>query len=509
MEILTRSTSLENAEIQENTRTFTARAVPYNTPTEIWDGYTEEFSRGALEPAALGIKLRLEHETTIGVIESVEDREDGAYITAKISETTAGNDAYALLRDGALNAVSVGFQPLEDEYDPENSRHVIRKRARLHEVSLVTFPAYEGAKVEEVRNTNPEKENKVTTENPEITELRAGLDALTQEVRAAAAPAQPVMHPLAQYRSAGEYMKAYLTQPELREDPAPMGVLADSVPRPNWLEREIKLMQETLELTSLFHHTKNLPATGNTLEYPELKSNSVAVGKQAKEGDTLTTGKLDFTTKTATINTYGGYVQLSQQAVERSAASYLSTIHKAQAIAYAKEIEAATAALFKETFTAQSSSSPVTIAKAATSFTADDLTGAIIDLVEHFKKNVLYPFAGLIVSSDVFKYLATLKEDRKAFHFATQADSKHGELTVQGLGGQFLNIPVKGISSNIGTGVLAGYTSEAIEINEDGRAPIRLEDRNTTNLTQVFSVYGYAAHYAPVPHGIVPVKFTA
>lgn len=148
-------------------------------------------------------------------MEKVEDREDGAYITARISETSAGNDAYALLRDGALNAVSIGFQPLEDEKDPANPRHVIRKRARLHEVSLVTFPAYEQATVEEIRNNQPleakTEKDTIKMENnfsADINELRAGLEEITQEIRAGLTPPAPTVHPLAEYRSAGEYVKA-------------------------------------------------------------------------------------------------------------------------------------------------------------------------------------------------------------------------------------------------------------------------------------------------------------
>ena len=59
------------------------------------------------------------------------------------------------------------------------------------------------------------------------------------------------------------------------------------------------------------------------------------------------------------------------------------------------------------------------------------------------------------------------------------------------------------------TGVLAGYSSEAIVIQESPGAPFRLSDQDITDLTNVFSVYGYAAHYAPAPSAIVPVKFSA
>ena len=75
---------------------------------------------------------------------NAEPREDGLHITARISDTQRGRDAVALLRDGALDSLSVGFIPIESETDKQGITH--RKRVRLLETSVVSWPAYEAAK---------------------------------------------------------------------------------------------------------------------------------------------------------------------------------------------------------------------------------------------------------------------------------------------------------------------------------------------------------------------------
>ncbi|XCB30288.1 hypothetical protein RQN30_02320 [Arcanobacterium hippocoleae] len=63
------------------------------------------------------------------------------------------------------------------------------------------------------------------------------------------------------------------------------------------------------------------------------------------------------------------------------------------------------------------------------------------------------------------------------------------------------------LPAEAGAGHFLGYSSEAIVVHEAPNAPIRLSDeRDDTNLTNVYTVYGYAAHEVQSA-GIVPVKF--
>ena len=92
-------------------RTLTGVAVPFGETIELWPGLREQVAPGAViewEP-----QLWWRHIEPIGVITSAEDTDTGWAITATISDTTQGRDAAALLRDGAVSSLSIGFIPVE------------------------------------------------------------------------------------------------------------------------------------------------------------------------------------------------------------------------------------------------------------------------------------------------------------------------------------------------------------------------------------------------------------
>ena len=92
-------------------RTLEGIAVPFGQIIDTWDG-PETFDPDCVFDDVDSAKLGYEHGETIGRITNAEPREDGLHITARISDTQRGRDAVALLRDGALDSVSVGFIPI-------------------------------------------------------------------------------------------------------------------------------------------------------------------------------------------------------------------------------------------------------------------------------------------------------------------------------------------------------------------------------------------------------------
>jgi hypothetical protein len=82
---------------------------------------------------------------------ATELREDAAGLWGafRVSKTTAGDEALELIRDGALDGLSIGFKPIRD--GPVVDGLVERLEVALYEVSAVAFPAYAGALVEAVR----------------------------------------------------------------------------------------------------------------------------------------------------------------------------------------------------------------------------------------------------------------------------------------------------------------------------------------------------------------------
>jgi HK97 family phage prohead protease len=141
-------------------RTVVGIVVPFGQVAEVSDdgrrSYRETFVRGAFARtiAERGQRVRLftNHDTTrlpLGRAMLLREDAAGLYGEFRVSETQAGDEALALLRDGALDSFSVGFRKIAQRM----VRDVVeRTEVGIREASLVSFPAYSEARVLAVRN---------------------------------------------------------------------------------------------------------------------------------------------------------------------------------------------------------------------------------------------------------------------------------------------------------------------------------------------------------------------
>ncbi|WP_051133190.1 HK97 family phage prohead protease [Nocardia paucivorans] len=144
-------------------RTVHGLAVPFGEVAEVRDGYgpayRERFVKGAfartIAERSHKVRLMAMHNSRalpIGRATELVETTEGLRVAFAVSETTAGNDALALVRDGTVSAFSIGFVPV---------RHrtvdgvLERLEVSLREVSLVTEPAYAGAAIAGVRSGQP------------------------------------------------------------------------------------------------------------------------------------------------------------------------------------------------------------------------------------------------------------------------------------------------------------------------------------------------------------------
>ena len=76
--------------------------------------------------------------------------------TFRVSKTQAADEALELIRDGVADSFSVGFSPIAPGADEpiRNGDHVVRTHAHLSEVSVVTWPAYPSAKIQDIRSAD-------------------------------------------------------------------------------------------------------------------------------------------------------------------------------------------------------------------------------------------------------------------------------------------------------------------------------------------------------------------
>lgn len=83
--------------------------------------------------------LALHNDCWLPIGRPLELREDvnGLFLSAKVSDTSMGKDIKVLLKDGVLNELSIGYDPVVFDYDSDGIRHL--REVKLWEVSLVTW----------------------------------------------------------------------------------------------------------------------------------------------------------------------------------------------------------------------------------------------------------------------------------------------------------------------------------------------------------------------------------
>ena len=135
----------------ENGMTFEGYAAVFNSPSEPLP-FTERIAPGAFIrslKARNDIKLLWNHDTgsvlgstRASTMRLVED-ERGLKVIADLPNTSVGRDAAELLRRGDVDAMSFGFSVPKggDEWNADGTERTLRE-VRLHEVSIVAFPAY-------------------------------------------------------------------------------------------------------------------------------------------------------------------------------------------------------------------------------------------------------------------------------------------------------------------------------------------------------------------------------
>lgn len=111
------------------------------------------FARSIAERGIGRIKLLWQHDfrKPIGKLVEIREQERGLFVRGKLTlGVQQASEARALMLDGALDGLSIGFRTKRAEVDPKSRvRHI--KDVDLLEISLVTLPANEQAVVQSVK----------------------------------------------------------------------------------------------------------------------------------------------------------------------------------------------------------------------------------------------------------------------------------------------------------------------------------------------------------------------
>ena len=171
-EVITGDLVVRDAEKRE----IEARIVPWNTIITTSAG-PEMFAPGAFaETRAEDVVLRMSHQDPpAGRGLKIEDRDDGAYMSFRVSKTQKGDEILTLASDGVTKGVSVGFETMlggTDHRDIDGYRTAVYTRAMLREVSTTWMPAYPQAQILAVR----EKEDSPMAEGQPAEEKTTAVD---------------------------------------------------------------------------------------------------------------------------------------------------------------------------------------------------------------------------------------------------------------------------------------------------------------------------------------------
>jgi len=133
----------------------------YGSVFGVKDSYDEIVAAGAFAESLTAHKskgtlpaLLWQHRggEPIGVYTGMEEDNIGLKVRGQLAlKTSRGAEAYELLKMKAISGLSIGFVTREDNYDRVTGIRTLKK-VDLWEVSLVTFPANDAARVQGVKS---------------------------------------------------------------------------------------------------------------------------------------------------------------------------------------------------------------------------------------------------------------------------------------------------------------------------------------------------------------------
>lgn len=135
---------------------------------EMWPGATEEVDPHAFDEALNDdVRCLADHDSRIVLGRNIAGTltlkidSKGLWGEVEINENdTEAMNVYARVQRGDVNQCSFAFDIIEQEEQwNDNAVHWILKKVKLYEVSVVTFPAYEGTEVD-ARKKEVEKTKK-------------------------------------------------------------------------------------------------------------------------------------------------------------------------------------------------------------------------------------------------------------------------------------------------------------------------------------------------------------
>jgi len=346
---LTANETFVIAEEGENPRTISGVAVPWGVEATVSDGTRVKFERGSLPVTGKKPKLLQYHDSTqpVGVVTARLDTDKGMLFTAKLSNTSDGNDMLELVKDEAIDSVSVGVNVIDASYDDRGT--MVISRADWVELSLVTVPAFKGATITDVAAAEqPKEETPQMSDKVEATAVEAPAPAPAPQLIWAEAKKDFKLPSAAEYVSklcqGGAVAQEFLANiraaaPDVTTADTP-GILPE--PIVGSVYNNLVGRRPVMDAIGV----RAMPGGGKVFRRPKVTTHTT-IGLSNGENQPLDAGTYVVSNNDVTKAVYGGYVKLSEEDIDWTQPEVLSGLLDDMAREYGKQTEDAVEAALK------------------------------------------------------------------------------------------------------------------------------------------------------------------
>jgi HK97 family phage prohead protease len=340
--------TLDAAAGENNPRTITGVAVPWDVEATVMSGERVLFKRGAFDVNQKPAKLLENHDMTQlrGTVPELADSEEGLLFTAKFANTNAANDAVELVKAGAYDSVSVGAEPIKAKYDKNGT--LVVSEARLVELSLVAAPAFAGAVITEIAAAEPEQEevanetptdigDEMSQENPTV---EASAETVTTTPLFAAARREFKLPSPAEY--IGAFIRGGHEFAQMNEN-----IRAAA---PDVLTSDLPGVLPTPIISSVYNNFRGLrpvidsvgaralPQSGKVFIRPVVTTHTT-IGAVTENNNAIPDGTFVIDDVQFTKGIFGGYVEVSEASLDWSQPEVLSAMLDDMARIYANQTD--------------------------------------------------------------------------------------------------------------------------------------------------------------------------
>jgi HK97 family phage prohead protease len=494
-------------------RTITGTIVTWNEQGNTSVGPTV-FSADSIEMKP--VKLLLEHDRTrpIGKMVAHNVTSSGIEATFKIANTMAGEDALVEATEGLRDGFSVGAQINEWT----NVKGVMQiTSATLDEVSLVTDPAIDSARVSEVAaSENEEKkdsdlataDSEKPTEGDQVSDTTAPAPAVEEAVEAAKANMVEAARPAFYTAPRLEFTKAkYLensVRAKLGDDAARQYVMAADDTTSNNAG-----LIPTRQLTEIINPLSNadrstidaisrgvLPDAGMSFEIPKITA--VPTVEDENEGDAIVETGMTNSFLTVNVNKYAGGQTFSVELLDRSNPVFFDELVRQMEYAYA---------LATDKFVATTIVSSGQLAPTTQANTATGLLGFVAEAAAEVYADSLGFARNLIVTPEQWSKIMSYNDSGRPIYTASQPQNAGGAVSPQSLRGNVAGLDLY-VSRALGINLNAAPVGDGsmIVINPDSytwyeSSRFRLQTNVALNGQIEVAYYGYGALATKVANG--------